>query len=299
MTDASRIAASEAHAAPGPDPALPPPLVSPQWLAQALASPRVCALDASWHLPTAGRDARAEHLAAHIPGAPFFDIDALSDASSDLPHMLPDAAAFGRAMDALGVSEDMTLVVYDSIGLFSAPRAWWTLRVFGARDVRVLDGGLPAWRAAGLPLESGTVTRAPAIFHARLDAGAVANMAEVRSALADGSAQVADARSAERFSGAAAEPRPGLPAGHMPGARNLPMGLVQAQGRMKAPADVLAAFAQAGLDPDRPMVTSCGSGVTAAVLNLALAVAGKPQPRLYDGSWTEWASRGGAVERAG
>jgi thiosulfate/3-mercaptopyruvate sulfurtransferase len=279
-----------------PDPARPAPLVSPDWLAQALRSPRVRALDASWHLPNAGRDARAEYLAGHLPGAAFFDIDALSDASSDLPHMLPDAQDFAQAMGALGIADDMTLVVYDSVGLFSAPRAWWTLRVFGARDVRVLDGGLPAWRAAGLPLESGEAARAPAHFRARLEPGAAANMDDVRAALADGSAQVADARSAERFAGKAAEPRPGLPAGHMPGARNLPMAQVLAQGRMKAPQDVLAAFVQAGLDPDRQIITSCGSGVTAAVLNLALACAGKPQPRLYDGSWTEWASRGGAVE---
>jgi thiosulfate/3-mercaptopyruvate sulfurtransferase len=299
MTDAAPSPhASPAHVDPAAaDPALPAPLVSPRWLAQALADRRVCALDASWHLPTAGRDARAEHAQAHIPGAPFFDIDALSDRASDLPHMLPDAQAFAQAMGALGVADDMILVVYDSVGLFSAPRAWWTLRTFGARDVRVLDGGLPAWRALGLAVESGAVTRAPASFAARLNAGSVAAMEDVRAALAAGSAQVADARSAERFAGKAPEPRAGLSAGHMPGARNLPMGGVLAQGRMKAPQEILAAFAQAGLDPDRPMITSCGSGVTAAVLNLALACAGKPQPRLYDGSWTEWASRGGAVER--
>ena len=299
MTDAAPSPhASPAHVDPAAaDPALPAPLVSPRWLAQALADPRVCALDASWHLPTAGRDARAEHAQAHIPGAPFFDIDALSDRASDLPHMLPDAQAFAQAMGALGLADDMILVVYDSVGLFSAPRAWWTLRTFGARDVRVLDGGLPAWRALGLPVESGAVTRAPAAFAARLDAGAVAAMEDVRAALAAGSAQVADARSAERFAGKAPEPRPGLSAGHMPGAHNLPMGGVLTQGRMKTPQEILAAFAQAGLDPDRPMITSCGSGVTAAVLNLALACAGKQAPRLYDGSWTEWASRGGAVER--
>jgi thiosulfate/3-mercaptopyruvate sulfurtransferase len=265
------------------------PLVSPQWVAQQLGSPDLAILDASWHLPAAGRDPRAEFSQGHIPGAVFFDIDAISDPSSGLPHMLPDAPSFAKAMGALGVSDNMTIVVYDSLGVFSAPRAWWSLQTFGARKLYVLDGGLPAWRAAGLPMESGEAEPKPAIFNAQINSGAVASIADVAAALKNHTAQVADARSAERFSGAAPEPRPGLPSGHMPGARNLPIGKLIANGRMKAPAELLAAFHEAGLDPDAPIITSCGSGVTAAVINFALACAGKPAPRLYDGSWTQWA----------
>jgi len=266
------------------------PLVSPQWVAQQLGSPDLAILDASWHLPAAGRDPRAEFTQGHIPGAVFFDIDAISDPASGLPHMLPDAPSFAKAMGALGVSDNMTIVVYDSLGVFSAPRAWWSLQTFGARKLYMLDGGLPAWRAAGLPIESGEAEPEPAIFNAQLNSGAVASIEDVAAALKNHTAQVADARSAERFSGAAPEPRPGLPSGHMPGARNLPIGKLIANGRMKPPADLLAAFHEAGLDPDAPIITSCGSGVTAAVINLALACAGKPAPRLYDGSWTQWAS---------
>jgi len=266
------------------------PLVSPQWVAQQLGSPDLAILDASWHLPAAGRDPRAEFTQGHIPGAVFFDIDAISDPASGLPHMLPDAPSFAKAMGALGVSDNMTIVVYDSLGVFSAPRAWWSLQTFGARKLYMLDGGLPAWRAAGLPIESGEAEPEPAIFNAQLNSGAVASIEDVAAALKNDTAQVADARSAERFSGAAPEPRPGLPSGHMPGARNLPIGKLIANGRMKPPADLLAAFHEAGLDPDAPIITSCGSGVTAAVINFALACAGKPAPRLYDGSWTQWAS---------
>ncbi len=266
------------------------PLVSPQWVAQQLGSPDLAILDASWHLPAAGRDPRAEFTQGHIPGAVFFDIDAISDPASGLPHMLPDAPSFAKAMGALGVSDNMTIVVYDSLGVFSAPRAWWSLQTFGVRKLYMLDGGLPAWRAAGLPIESGEAEPEPAIFNAQLNSGAVASIEDVAAALKNDTAQVADARSAERFSGAAPEPRPGLPSGHMPGARNLPIGKLIANGRMKPPADLLAAFHEAGLDPDAPIITSCGSGVTAAVINLALACAGKPAPRLYDGSWTQWAS---------
>jgi thiosulfate/3-mercaptopyruvate sulfurtransferase len=270
------------------------PLVSPQWVAQKLGSPDLAILDASWHLPTANRDPREEFMQGHIPGAAFFDIDAISDPASGLPHMLPDAPSFAKAMGALGVSDSMTIVVYDSLGLFSAPRAWWTLQTFGARNVHVLNGGLPAWRAAGLPIETGSAEPEPAIFNATLDSAAVASLEDVAAALDNHTAQVADARSAERFSGAVPEPRPGLPSGHMPGAKNLPMGRLIAAGRLKPPAELLAAFEEAGLDPDAPLITSCGSGVTAAVINLALACVGKPAPRLYDGSWTQWASQPGA-----
>lgn len=268
------------------------PLVTPEWLAERLASPGLVVVDGSWHLPATGRDPHAEHAAGRIPGAVFFDIEAISDRTSALPHMLPDADAFSAAMEALGIGADDLIVVYDAAGVFSAPRVWWTLRVFGARDVRVLDGGLPAWAARGLPIETDApAPRARSRFPARLAKGAVADFETVRVALASGGAQVADARPAARFRGEAPEPRAGVRSGHMPGARSLPATDLLQDGRMADRGTILAAFARAGVDPDKPIVTSCGSGVSAAIVNLALAVAGKPEAALYDGSWTEWAGR--------
>ncbi len=271
------------------------PLVSTEWLASRIGRPGVAVIDASWYLPAMKRDGRAEFAAAHIPGAVFFDIDAISDQSTDLPHMLPSEADFAAAMGALGVSQDMEIVVYDGAGLFSAPRVWWTLRVFGARNVSVLDGGLPKWRAEGRPVESGAPSPSPVSFAARLDTAAVASFADVQAALAARSFQVADARPAARFRGEAPEPRAGVPSGHMPGALSLPASDLIADGRLKAPDALLAEFAKAGVDPDAPLITSCGSGVSAAIINLALAASGKPAARLYDGSWTEWAAKGGPV----
>ncbi len=269
------------------------PLVSTRWLAERLGRDDIAILDASWHLPTANRDPRAEFAARHIPGAAFFDIDRISDPASDLPHMLPDAAAFAAAMGAMGVRDDMEIVVYDSVGLFSAARAWWMLTIFGAQRVFVLDGGLPAWLAEGRPVESGACARAATTFRARLESAAVAGFEDVRQALDAGAAQVADARPAARFTGEAPEPRPGLLSGHMPGARSLPAAALMDSGRLKPAPALVEAFASAGVDPDRPLITSCGSGVSAAIINLALATLGKPPARLYDGSWTEWAMRGG------
>lgn len=271
------------------------PLVSTAWLAARLGDPDLAVIDASWYLPAMQRDGKAEYDAAHIPGAVFFDIDAISDRTSDLPHMLPAEAEFAAAMGALGVSDDMEIVVYDGAGLFSAPRVWWTLTVFGARKVHVLDGGLPAWTAEGRPVDSGVATRAPATFRARFDRSAVAAFEDVRTALEIRSAQVADARPAARFRGEAAEPRAGVPSGHMPGALSLPASDLIAQGRLKAPDALLAEFRKAGVDLDAPLITSCGSGVSAAIVNLALAAAGKRPARLYDGSWTEWATRNGPI----
>jgi thiosulfate/3-mercaptopyruvate sulfurtransferase len=273
----------------------PAPLVSTKWLAERLGGPDLAVIDASWYLPAMQRDAKAEYAAAHIPGAVFFDVDAISDQSTDLPHMLPGEPDFAAAMGALGVSEDMKIVVYDGAGLFSAPRVWWTLTIFGARQVYVLDGGLPKWRAEGRPTADGAERRAPATFRAHLDSAAVAAFEDVRAALESGSAQVADARPAPRFRGEAPEPRQGVASGHMPGARNLPATDLIADGRLKPAPDLLAAFARAGLDPAAPLITSCGSGVSAAIVNLALAASGQKPARLYDGSWTEWAARKGPI----
>jgi thiosulfate/3-mercaptopyruvate sulfurtransferase len=270
------------------------PLATTEWLAERLGAANLVVIDASWHLPAAQRDGKAEYLEGHIPGAVFVDIDAISDHTSTLPHMMPEPEDFARAMRALGVGDSMQIVVYDAAGVFSAPRVWWMLRTFGASDVRVLDGGLPKWKAEGRPLESGPVKRPNAAFNARFDARAVANIEDVRKALGS-HGQVADARAAGRFNGEAPEPRPGLPSGHMPGARNVPVNALVEDGRLKPADELVAAFAAAGVDPDKPIITTCGSGVSAAIINLSLATLGKPAPRLYDGSWTEWASRPGAA----
>ncbi|SEQ01059.1 thiosulfate/3-mercaptopyruvate sulfurtransferase [Faunimonas pinastri] len=269
--------------------------VSAAWLSDHLGDAGLRIVDASWYMPAQNRNARAEFEQAHIPGAVFFDIDATSDGTSSLPHMLPDEATFAATAGALGIAENDRVVVYDGAGLFSAARAWWTFRVFGARDVVVLDGGLPAWREAGLPLEQGPASPVPARFDARLDREAVANYENVLDILQSGAAQVVDARAADRFTGATPEPRAGLKSGHMPGARNLPFNrLVTPEGTLAAPEAIRASFQGAGVDLSRPVVTSCGSGVTAAVLSLALAQIGKEDVRLYDGSWTEWGGKAGA-----
>jgi thiosulfate/3-mercaptopyruvate sulfurtransferase len=266
-------------------------LVSTEWLAGRLGEPDVVAVDGSYHLPAAKRDARAEYRAAHIPGAVFFDIEEIADHSSDLPHMLPSAEAFAAAAGALGIGNRTNIVVYDSIGLFSAARVWWTFRVFGAEHVVILDGGLPKWRAEERPLESGEVVRDPARFSARKNQQAVKALEDVRRALRNGGAQIVDARSAERFRGESPEPRPGVRPGHMPGARNVPYSGLIENGRLVSPDRIGAAFAAGGVDLDQPIVTSCGSGVTAAILWLALDALGKQPAGLYDGSWVEWGSR--------
>lgn len=266
-----------------------PPLISASELLSRLGEPGLKIVDASWRLD--GGDARPAFAQGHVPGAVFFDLEAVSEQDSHLPHMAPSAAAFGAAMGALGLSDEDESVVYDEQGLFSAARAWWMLRLFGADRARVLDGGLPAWRAVSGPLEAGETRPAPATFDARLpDMARVADIESVRAALS-GAAPVLDARGAQRFRGQAPEPRPGVRSGHMPGARNLPYGdLLTPEGRLASPAELTAIFDRLGVGPDDHPIASCGSGVTAAIIVLALAVLGR-EARLYDGSWAEWGGR--------
>ena len=266
-------------------------LVSTDWLLAHLSDPGVVVIDASWHMPATNRDGRREFLAGHIPGAAFFDLDAVSDHTSPLPHMLPSPEDFASAMGALGVSNDVRVVVYDAAGLFSAPRLWWMLRIFGHEHVAILDGGLPKWTAEGRPLDTGEAHPTARVFKPHFNAAAVADVAQVRQALDSGSAQVLDARAAPRFLGQAPEPRAGLASGHMPGALNLPMTDLIADGRLKEPDALEAALTGIGVSGDKPVITSCGSGVSAAVITLALARLGRPIGRLYDGSWTEWGGR--------
>lgn len=268
----------------------PQAIVSTSWLATHLDDACLRVIDATWFMPDDPRDARAEFARAHIPGAVFFDIDAIADHSTDLPHMAPDAETFAAALQTLGIPQGAQVVVYDAQGLFSAPRVWWTFRLMGWRDVAVLDGGLPKWRAEGRALASSRTSPAPvAATEPTRDPRLIRDRAQVQAALADGSAQLLDARSHDRFTGAAPEPRPGLRPGHMPGALNLPFGDVLApDGTLLPPTALREVFATAGIDLTRPVITSCGSGITAALLFLALERAGAGQVALYDGSWAEW-----------
>jgi thiosulfate/3-mercaptopyruvate sulfurtransferase len=264
------------------------PLVSTSWLADRLNEPELVVVDASWHMPADGRDAKAEFVAGHLPGAVFFGIDEVCDHATDLPHMLPSPPDFAVAARRMGISRTSHVVVYDSAGLFSAPRVWWSFRAMGHNSVSVLDGGLPAWETEGRPLESGWRTPAHGDFKARPVPALLADEDAMRRAVSGKGVQIVDARASERFTGAAPEPREGLRRGHMPGAANLPWSRLAPKGSLAAPELLKQAFADAGVDLRQPIVTTCGSGISAAILSLALARLGRDDTALYDGSWAEW-----------
>ena len=268
-----------------------PFFVTTQWLEDHLNDPGMTVIDASWYLPAQQRNGRAEYDNGHIPRAVFFDHDLVVDPESDLPHTLPSPEVFGTFANSMGLSVDDTIVVYDGPGLFSAPRAWWMLRVMGAKNVRILEGGIDRWKAEGRKVTAQPTKVAASVFDVDFDAGRVASLDEMRSIVSSGEAQIADARPGGRFAGADPEPRKGVRGGHMPGAHSVPAASLSKDGALLPADELRRKFEEAGVDLDKPVVTSCGSGVTAAILTLALETLGHRDNRLYDGSWTEWGSR--------
>ncbi|MCB2093206.1 MAG: 3-mercaptopyruvate sulfurtransferase [Rhodobacteraceae bacterium] len=271
----------------------PKTLVSTDWLAVHLKNPDLRILDASWYLPETGRDARAEYARAHIPGARFFDIDEISDHRSALPHMAAPPEKFISRLRAMGVGDGHQVVVYDGAGLFSAARVWWNFRLMGKTDIAVLDGGMPKWLAEGRATEDMPPMMRDRHMTVQRQAHLIKDVTQVAAASKLGDHEIIDARSAERFAGSAPEPREGLRAGHIPNSRNVPFQTVlNPDNTMKSPAELSKVFAAAGVDMTKPAITTCGSGVTAAVLSLALERIGKRDHALYDGSWSEWGMYG-------
>lgn len=270
-------------------------IVETEWLEKHLSSPDLVILDGSWHLPTANRDPKAEYLAEHIPGALFFDIDELTDDKSSLPHMLPSTVKFSSRMKKMGIGDGARIVVYDTSGIFSAARVWWTFRAMGHQDVAVLNGGLKKWKAEDRPLEDGPpIKRSEKHYTPLQNAEIIRDLDEMKALLSKSKAQIVDARPAGRFEGRDDEPRPGLRKGHIPGSRNIPsQSLLTSDGRLKPPAELAALFNAAGIDVSRPVVATCGSGVTASMVALALAVLGQTNAAVYDGSWAEWGQDNG------
>ncbi|TPP10887.1 3-mercaptopyruvate sulfurtransferase [Rhizobium glycinendophyticum] len=266
-------------------------VVSADWVEKQLGAPEFKIVDASWYLPAQGRNGAVEYASGHIPGAVYFDQDVIADTTTGLPHSLPSPSFFAQAVGQLGISAEDTIVVYDGPGFFSAPRVWWMFRVMGARRVYVLDGGLDGWKAEGRPLETDLPEPAPVTFEARFDRAKITSFDQMSEIADSGSKQIADARPAGRFTGEEPEPRAGMRSGHMPGARSVPAASLSENGRLKDLATLRSIFTNAGIDLNNPVVTSCGSGVTAAVVTLALESLGHSDNSLYDGSWSEWGSK--------
>jgi thiosulfate/3-mercaptopyruvate sulfurtransferase len=265
-------------------------LTESEWLGSHLHAPGLVIVDGSAHLPASGRNAKAEYTVEHIPGALFCDIDDIADKTTPLPHMLPPADVFARRMKELGIGDGMQIIAYDSEGIYSAARVWWMFRAMGHGEVRVLNGGLKKWKAEGRPLQEGPMrARSAHHFTTRFNAELIRDAAEIEALIGSRAAQIVDARAAARFEGRAPEPRAGLRSGHIPSSRNVPFtSLLNADGTMKPTDELSCIFAKAGVDPARPVVASCGSGVTAAVIALALAILGRSDAAVYDGSWSEW-----------
>ena len=266
-------------------------VVSADWVEKNLGAPQFRVVDASFYLPAQKRNAAEDYAEAHIPGAVLFDQDAIADHSTDLPHMVPAPEVFADAVGKMGISDTDTIVIYDGIGMFASPRAWWLFRAMGAKDVYVLDGGLDGWKREGRPVTSDLPEPAPAVFRTHFDPSRVTSLEDMKAIVAEGRIQIADARGPGRFAGTDPEPRAGLRSGHMPGAKNMPATALTEGGRLKSLPALRAALEGAGIDLARPVVTSCGSGITAAIITLSLASLGHADNTLYDGSWTEWGGR--------